>query len=107
MTRVEPMVAHGSTRVMRTRYARTVSRPTNKSRRRLLRTGLLGGAMLALAAIIGRSMSGYELPAGVPAPRTLSKKELLVLAAIVARIVAPDGPDAPRPDGIALASWLD
>jgi hypothetical protein len=81
--------------------------PTSTSRRRLLRTGLLGGALLGLSAVVGRSLTGYRLPAGVSRPRTLSDKELIVLAAITSRIVAPDGPDAPPADGWALASWLD
>jgi hypothetical protein len=84
-----------------------MSRPTDRSRRRLLRTGLFGGALLALAAVVGRSLTGYELPPGAPRPRTLSGKELIVLSAIVARIVAPDGPDAPAADGMRLAVWLD
>jgi hypothetical protein len=105
------MIVHGSTRLVGPRYARPMSArssaPVSKSRRRLLRTGLLGGALLGLAGVIGRSVTGYELPAGVVAPRTLSNKELIVLAAIVSRIVAPDGADAPPADGFALASWLD
>lgn len=76
-------------------------------RRRFLRTGLFGGALLSLSAIVGRSLSGYHLPASAARPRTLSEKELLVLAAIVMRIVAPDAADAPPADGLAMASWLD
>ena len=77
------------------------------TRRSFLRVGLAGGALLTLSAIVGRSLTGYSLPPGTPRPRTLSEKELLVLAAAVARLVAPDGPDAPPADPLALALWLD
>jgi hypothetical protein len=84
-----------------------MSRPTDRGRRRLLRTGLVGGALLGLFAVLGRNLTGYQLPVGAPRPRTLSEKELLVLSAISARIVAPDAPDAPFADGMHLARWLD
>lgn len=76
------------------------------SRRRLLKVGLFGSALLGVAAIVGRNLSGYVLPRGI-ALRALSTKELIVLAAVCERICAPDGPDAPRPDGLAMAAWLD
>jgi hypothetical protein len=81
--------------------------PTAKGRRSFLRVGVWGGALLGVSAIVGRHLSGYTLPAGIVSPRTLSNKELLVLAAAVARLVAPDGPDAPVPDALSIAGWLD
>ncbi len=87
--------------------ARTSTPHAASGRRSFLRVGLWGGALLGLSAIVGRHLSGYALPAQVPAPRTLSTKELLVLAAAVDRLVAPDGPDAPSPSGLRIASWLD
>jgi hypothetical protein len=78
------------------------------SRRSFLRASLFGGALLSLSLIVGRSLSGYRLPDGVVRPRFLSDKELIVLGAAVARIVAPDElADAPRENGLELASWLD
>lgn len=82
------------------------SREPSLSRRGLLKVGLFGSALLGVAAIVGRNLSGYVLPRNVSL-RTLSTKELLVLAAVCERICAPDGPDAPRPDGLAMAAWLD
>ena len=76
------------------------------SRRRFLKVGLFGTALLGVASIVGRNLSGYVLPHAV-ALKALSKKELLVLAAACERICAPDGPDAPVPDGLAMATWLD
>ncbi|MEO6952789.1 MAG: hypothetical protein ABI321_13360 [Polyangia bacterium] len=81
--------------------------PPSSSRRRLLRVGLFGSALLAGAAVIGRNVSGYVLPRGLPSPTVLSVREVVILAAVVERICATDGPDAPRPDGYAIASWLD
>ena len=94
-------------RAAMSRAAAPTSTTTSRSRRSILRVGLWGSALLGASAIIGRSLSGYVLPPGVVRPSTLSDKELLVLAAAVQRLVATDGPDAPSPDGLALASWLD
>jgi len=80
--------------------------PAMTSRRRFLKVGLLGTALLGAAAIVGRNLSGYTLDAEVPL-KALSKKELIVLAAACERICATDRPDAPAPDGLAMATWLD
>jgi hypothetical protein len=80
---------------------------TSPSRRRFLRTGLLGGVLLGLAGVVGRSLSGYDYPGDAPRPRVLSPKELLVLSATIERIVAPDAPDAPPAESLRRALWLD
>jgi hypothetical protein len=72
-----------------------------------LRLSIFGSALLGLAGVVGRNVSGYHFPDGEPAPRSLSRKELLVLAAAVERLVAPDGPDAPQGDAFAIAHWID
>ncbi len=95
---------------MRSAMARmrpTDSTPPSRGRRSFLRIGLWGGALLGLSAIVGRNLSGYVLPTEVARPRSLSDKELLVLAAAIERLVAADGPDAPRPDGLRIAGWID
>ena len=76
-------------------------------RRRFLRVGLFGTVLLGAAAIVGRNLSGYAWPRGVPLPTTMSPKEILVLAAAVERLVAPDEPDAPPADALGIARWLD
>ncbi len=83
------------------------ARPPSPSRRRLLHLGLVGSALLAGAAVLGRSASGYVLPRGVREPTSLSVREVVIVAAVVERICATDAPDAPTPDGYAIASWID
>jgi hypothetical protein len=69
------------------------------SRRRFLRTSLLGGALLGVAAVVGRNVSGYRLDPEIAARlRALTPKEYLVLMAAARRILAPDGADAPPVD---------
>jgi hypothetical protein len=67
------------------------------SRRRFLRTSILGAAALGLAGVIGRHLSGYRVDEKVAARlRVLSPKEYLILAAIARRVLAhvDDGPSA-------------
>jgi hypothetical protein len=65
------------------------------SRRRFLRTSILGAAALGLAGVIGRHLSGYRVEEKVGARlRVLSPKEYLILAAIARRVLAGDGPSA-------------
>lgn len=78
------------------------------SRRRFLRAGLVGGALLAGAAVVGRQLSGYHVDAATAQRlRVLSPKEYLVLQAVARRVVAPDGPDAPTADQVDAALAAD
>jgi hypothetical protein len=78
------------------------------SRRRFLRNTLLGGALLGTAAVVGRHLSGYHLDEETAKRlRALSPKEYLVLQAIVRRLVAPDAADAPSPDALGAALFVD
>ena len=76
-------------------------------RRRFLRLGLFGAALLGAAGVLGRNVGGYAWPEGAAPPKVLSQKELLVLAAAVARLVAPDADDAPPADALAIARFID
>ncbi|HZS35708.1 MAG TPA: gluconate 2-dehydrogenase subunit 3 family protein [Polyangia bacterium] len=78
------------------------------SRRRFLRTTLLGGALLGGAAIVGRHLSGYSLdPAIASQLRALSPKEYLIFDAVARRLLAPDGADAPDVDSLRVALFVD
>lgn len=78
------------------------------SRRRFLRSTLLGGALLGGAAIVGRHLSGYRLdPAIASKLRALSPKEYLVFEAIARRMLAPDSSDAPSVDDVKPALFVD
>ncbi len=78
------------------------------SRRRFLRTTLLGGALLGGAAIVGRHLTGYRLdPAIASRLRVLTPKEFLVFEAIARRMLAPDGPDAPPYDRERVGLFVD
>jgi hypothetical protein len=78
------------------------------SRRRFLRTTLLGGALLGGAAIVGRHLTGYRLdPAIASKLRCLSAKEFLIFEAIARRVLAPDGPDAPPYDRERVGLYVD
>jgi hypothetical protein len=76
-------------------------------RRTFLRTSLLGGALLGVAGVIGKHLSGYSLDGATAAKlRALSAKEFLVLRAIARRILAPDGA-APSADEVEAALHAD
>jgi D-cysteine desulfhydrase len=78
------------------------------SRRRFLRVGLWGGALLGSAALLGRQLSGYPVDAALAARlRVLSPKELTILAAVARRLVAPDARDAPGADDVGVALFVD
>jgi hypothetical protein len=78
------------------------------SRRGFLRAGVAGAALLGAAAVVGRSVSGYHVDEAVRRRlRVLSPKEYLVLAAVMRRVLAPDGPDAPSPDTVEAALAVD
>jgi len=78
------------------------------SRRRFLRTSLLGAAALGLAGVVGRHLSGYSLDGATAARlRVLSPKEYLILSAIARRVLASDGPDAPEADLVEAALHAD
>jgi hypothetical protein len=78
------------------------------SRRRFLRSSLVGAALLGAAAVIGRSSSGYRIDADVARRlRVLSPKEYLIFIAVARRILAPDAPDAPAPDALNVGLFVD
>jgi len=78
------------------------------NRRRFLRTTLFGGALLSAAAIVGRHLSGYHLDAATAQKlKALSPKEYLVLSAVARRLLAPDAADAPDPDTLEVALFVD
>jgi len=78
------------------------------SRRRFLRSTVLGGALLGGAAIVGRHLSGYALdPAIASRLRALTPKEYLIFDAVARRLVAPDGPDAPAFDAVGVTLFVD
>ncbi len=78
------------------------------NRRRFLRTTLLGGALLGVAATVGKHLSGYSLDADLASRlRALSPKEFIVLRAAVRRLVATDGADAPDADALGVAQFID
>jgi hypothetical protein len=61
------------------------------SRRRFLRAGIIGGLLLGGAAVVGRQLSGYHLDEAVRRRlRVLSRKEYLILQAVMRRVLAPD-----------------
>jgi D-cysteine desulfhydrase len=78
------------------------------SRRRFLRNTLLGGALLGTAAVVGRHLSGYHLDDATASKlRALSPKEYLVLQAVVRRMLAGDAADAPTPEALNAALFVD
>lgn len=78
------------------------------SRRRFLRTTLLGGALLGGALGVGRHLTGYSLDEQTKQQlRALSPKELIVLRAVCARILATDASDAPSADDVGAALYID
>jgi hypothetical protein len=82
------------------------------SRRTFLRAGLIGGALLGSAAIVGRQLSGYTVdPSVATRLRVLSPKELFVMQAVARRLVAPDEAGAsaglPSADEAEVALFVD
>jgi hypothetical protein len=78
------------------------------SRRRFLRRTLLGGVALAFGGVVLRHVTGYRLePDAAARLRVLSPKELLVLAAVCRRILAPDEAGAPSSDELGVPYTLD
>ncbi len=78
------------------------------SRRRFLRTTILGGALLGGAAVVGRHLSGYKLDGAIAGRlRALSPKEFLIFDAAARRLVASDGPDAPTAEAAGVALFAD
>jgi hypothetical protein len=78
------------------------------NRRRFLRTSLTSAALLGGAAVVGRHLQGYHLdPALAARLECLSPKEYLVFAAVARRLLLADGPDAPAPDDVGVALFVD
>ena len=83
--------------------------PANLDRRRFLRRGLAGGALLVAAGTLPFAFRSTRLrPARGPL-RLLSPQEYSVLAAAVARIVPGDGavPTWPTADALDCAGKID
>ena len=78
------------------------------SRRRFLRTTLVGGLLLGGAATVGRHLSGYHLaPELAGRLKSLTPKEYLIFDAVARRMLAPDGPDAPGAEEVQAALFAD
>src|SRR5688572_30579200 len=81
---------------------------TRISRRRLLRAGLAGGALLGLGGVLAWHTLGYRVPWAVERRlRTLSPKEYLIVAAAAARILRTDDPAYPSPEDVDAAFFVD
>jgi hypothetical protein len=74
----------------------------NPDRRRFLRRGLVGGALLVVAGAAPFAFRTTRLRQPRDALRVLSAAEYSVLAAVVARIVPGDGAGPPWPSADAL-----
>lgn len=81
---------------------------TRISRRKLLRAGLAGGALLGLGGLLAWHTLGYEVPWAVKRRlRTLSPKEYLIVAAAAARILRSEDPAYPSPEDVEAAFFVD
>lgn len=84
----------------------SVSPTAPLGRRRFVRLGVGGAALLGLGGLLAHETSGYELAADEAAALyALSPKELLIVRALAARLLRPDEPapgEAPFPDPTEL-----
>lgn len=83
------------------------------SRRRFLRLGLGGTALLGVGGLLAYETSGYELdPNRAESLYAFSVKEYLIVRAIAARMLRPDEPPErgapyPDPDELDVAARID
>src|SRR5262245_23138278 len=78
------------------------------TRRRFVRATLLGSALLGLAGVVGRHLSGYALDETTARKlRAMTPKEYLIFRAAARRILAGDAADAPSPDTLDVALRAD
>lgn len=77
------------------------------TRRSIIKRGIFGGALLALAGAGGLALrrgAGVALPAG--GLKVLGAREYAVLSAVARRLVVPK-PGAPTPDALGVAAECD
>lgn len=80
--------------------------PKELSRRTLLKTGLVGVALVSVgsAALIMQPTRGED---GAPATKVLSAKEAAIWAAVARRVCPAAGPKAPGADAVGVVATLD
>lgn len=78
------------------------------TRRRFVRLGVGGAAVLAAGGLFAYQTSGYEVPAATAARLyALSPKEFLIVSALAARVLRRDADDLPLPEEIDAAFSID
>lgn len=77
-------------------------------RRRFVRLGVGGAALLGVGGLFAYQTSGYEVSAEIAARLyALSPKEFLIVQALSDRILRPDAPDLPSPRDLEVAFAID
>lgn len=86
-------------------------KPTDEpklSRRRLVRLGLGGAALLGVGGLFAYQSSGYDVPAATAARLyALTPKEFLIVGALSERILRRDADDLPLPEEVEAAFTID
>lgn len=78
------------------------------SRRRFVRLGLGGAALLGVGGVLAWQTSGYEVSAETAARLyALSPKEYLIVSALAARMLRRDAEDLPTPEELEAALAID
>lgn len=78
------------------------------TRRRFVRLGLGGTALLGLGGLFAYQSSGYEVPSATAARLLiLTPKEFLIVSAVSARILRRDADDLPLPEEVDAAFTID
>src|SRR5262249_36771794 len=69
---------------------------------------VLGGALAGGAAVLSGQLGIYRLDEETRRRlRALTAKQFLVVQALARRVLASDGSDAPSPDQVGVAAWID
>ena len=78
------------------------------SRRRFLRAGLFGGALLGLGGLLAQHLGRYDLSAELEGRlQSLSAKEYRVIEAIAGRILRSEDAALPPPERLEVALYID
>lgn len=87
---------------------KTSREPARIARRRFLRLGLGGTALLGLGGTLAYQTSGYDVSEATRARLvSLSAKEFLVVSAVAARMLRRDAGDLPTPEEVDAAFAID